>query len=298
MKRSFVLLFLAAGLVLGGCIETRLLVSVNPDGSGSITETVKMKKAIGEMFRDMAMSMQKDMQGAMDEDEAETQQEATPPELPEEMEMFSEETIRAAADKMGSGVRYEHHEMIDTPEHTGYMATYVFDDINTVLVSQDPTSKVPDMPGIESSEGEGGDDLVAFRFTPGNPATLVVRNPQDMNDDGDEESSSSEEAGEEGEPEGEENAEGMEQMKEFFRDMRMLLQVRVEGSITSTNATHVEGSTVTMMDIDFNTLLDDPERFKELEKAETAGPEAMKALLKSIPGLRVETEEEVKILFR
>lgn len=234
----------------------------------------------------------------MDEEGAEAQPDDTPPELPGEMEMFTEETIRSAAENMGAGVRYDNHEMIDTPEHTGYMATYVFDDVSTVNVSQNPMSKVPDMPGMTSSEGEDGDELVAFRFTPGNPATLVIRPPQDLNDDGDEEPASDEGVSETDEQDIEEGEEGMEQMKEFLRDMRMLLQVRVEGGITSTNATYVEGSTVTMMDINFNTLLDDPERFKELEKAENAGPEAMKALLKSIPGLRVETEEEVSVSFR
>ena len=299
MKRSIVLLFLAAGLVFGGCIETHVLVTVREDGSGSIEETIRMKKAIGEMMRDMAMSVKDGLQTEDAEGDEAPAQADMPPEAPEDVEMFSEESIRSAAAEMGEGVRYESHEMIDTPEHTGYKATYVFDDVNTVFVSQDPMSKVPDMPGMESSEGEGGDELVAFRFTPGNPATLVIRSPQDRDEGEQADAPPADEAAGEAEAQGgEESAEGMEQMKEFFRDMRMLLQVRVDGGIRETNASYVDGSTITMMDVNFNVLLDDPERLKELDRVEAEGPEAMKELLKSIPGLRVETEEEVRVTFR
>jgi hypothetical protein len=289
MKRIIVSLILVAGVFLTGCIETQLLVTVRKDGSGTIRETIRMKKAMGEMFAAMAT----DMKTGMEESGFEVDESETPP-ASTGFDMFSEEKIIKDANRMG-GVRYESHEMIDTDEHAGYVAVYAFDDVNAVRVDQDPAASLPDMPGTEQVD-EQNEERVTFRFTPGNPAQLVIVSPSQ--EEGDAEGFE-----EDTEPAGEDDGEGdddgsMEQMKEFFRDMRLLIQVAVEGGITGTNATFVEGSTITMMDIDFNVLIDDPELLKQLQKVETMGPAAGKELMKNIPGLRVETEEEISVSFR
>ena len=295
MKLTVLLSTVLAVVLFTGCIETQLLVTVNSDGSGDIRETVKMKKAITEMMRDISVDMKASMQeeGA-DAEAGESEPEAVAEaEADVDMQFFTEEEIREAAAEMGQGVRYVSHEMIDTEEHTGYVAVYAFDDVNTILVNEDPAQNIPDMPGTESEGGAGAEEKVAFSFTPGSPARLVIRIPEDP-DEATEEAEAEETPEQETE---EENAEGLEQMKEFFRDMRMLLQVRVNGDITGTNASYVDGSTVTVMDVDFNVLLDDEETLKKLQDAEYKGPSGAKELLKNVPGLRVETEKEVTVTF-
>ena len=296
MHRIFLPVLLFTALVFGGCIETQLLVTLRTDGSGTIHETIRMKKDLGEMFQAMAMGMKEGLEEAgMEGTEGEA---ATPSDdalAGSLLEMFNEDEIRAHAEKMGTGVRYVTHEMIDTDEHAGYRAEYAFDDINAVRVSQDPGANLPEFPGNES-EGETEDEQVAFSFTPGSPAQLIIRPPQD-----DEETATEADAApetDEGAAPEEESAEGMEQMKEFFRDMRLVVRIAVDGKIQKTNASFVDGSTVTLMDLDFNTLLDNPEFFKQMENADAMGPSAVMEMMKKIPGLKVETEKEITVTFR
>lgn len=281
--RSIALLVVTLSMV--GCIETQMLVTVRSDGGGSIREHVQMKSEMVAMLRQMTMSFQA---AFSDDDE-------TPAEPPAPKEFFSEEEIRQNAEKLGSDVRYVSHEMIDDGRKMGYVALYEFDDINTVHVNQNPGASMPEMGGdvggVDSEE-----EFVLFSFTPGSPARLIIRPPSDEEDENEmTEWADDEDSDADGE---EESAEGFDQMVEFLRDMRVLVQVAVEGGIVESNATHVDGNVITLMDIDFNKLLDDPDKLKQLEKAETMSPAAAKALLKDIPGLRVEVEDEVFVSFR
>ncbi|MBE0646109.1 MAG: hypothetical protein IH600_18650 [Bacteroidetes bacterium] len=289
-SRIFVLIVIAAAFTLGGCIESQVLVSVKKDGSGTIRELVKMNRHALEPFKEMA----EQMQASADESGAEVEQST------ELMEPFKDEEIREQAAKLGAGVRYVSHERIDDDQFIGYTAVFEFDDITTVTVDQNPGASVPNLGG---EEGEGTSDegeKVMFSFTRGNPATLVIRTPSGTPG----ESADGTETGEleDGQPGSDADQEGgdelFEQMREFLRDMKIVVQVAVDGSITETNAAYVDGSTVTIMDIDFNRLIDDPEMLKQLQKTESMDPKAAKELLKSIPGLRVETEEAVTVKFK
>jgi len=72
----------------------------------------------------------------------------------------------------------------------------------------------------------------------------------------------------------------------------------VDGRITETNASYVEDSTVTLMDVDFAKILQDEEKFKELLEANPATIEEMKQLVQDNPGIKVEIEESIRIRFR
>ena len=319
MKRTIFTFLLLTGIFLTGCIETHLLVTVKKDGSGTVRETVKMKKDLGPMMQAMAMSMKEGLEASgMEVEESETSQDAPPdappPDapspvappmddgaaMPSVLDMFNEEDIRQGGSRMGSGVRYVSHEMIDNDEHAGYVAVYAFDDINTVYVDQNPTAAMPEMPGADGAEGEAEDDkeLVAFRFVPGNPAQLTIRPPRDADKDESEAGQAETEQTADGQAPEAEGAEGMEQMREVFRDMRMTVQIVVDGDIQKTNASFVDGSTITMVDVNFNVLLDDPELLKQMEKMGDADPAVAMEMMKKIPGLRVETAEEVSVTFK
>ncbi len=293
--RILVLTILAAALMTGGCIETHVLVSVKKDGSGTIHESVKMSKQVLAPLQEMAEQMKQ----AAEENGAEVEADAGA------IEPFNEESIREHAAKLGKGVRYVSHEMIDSDASMGYNAVYAFSDINTVRVDQNPAASVPDFSGGESAEDDEGiemtdnGDYMLFSFTRGNPATLTIRTPAGDTNESDE-GMADEETGMEDQEQGEEQGgeQEIEQMKEFMRDMKIVVQVAVEGKIAETNATYVDGSTVTLMDIDFNKLIDDPEMLAQLKNAEEMDPKAAKEMLKKIPGLRVETEEEVTVKFK
>ncbi len=290
--RIHLLIVLASLFAFSGCIETQVLVTVNDDGSGTIREYVKMNKLMLAPLQEMAQQMKQ----AAEESGADTEQDAV------SMEPFSDKSVRENAAKLGKGVRYVSHEKLDTEEAAGYTAMYAFDNIEAVRISQDPAAAVPELGESEGGadmeaegEGEADGEFVVFGFTPGNPATLLIRSPEQGADESEETGVEEESSADD---EGQNAEEGFEQMKEFFRDMKLVVQVAVDGKIAETNASYVDGSTVTLMDIDFNKILDDPEMLSQLKDAEDMDPKAAKELLKKIPGLRVETEDVVTVKFR
>jgi L-alanine-DL-glutamate epimerase-like enolase superfamily enzyme len=107
-----------------------------------------------------------------------------------------------------------------------------------------------------------------------------------------------EEESAEGEADMDSNPEMMEMLRELYQDMHIGIAVEVDGRITETNASYVDGSTVTLMDIDFAKILEDEEKFRELLNANPETVEEMKELVKDNPGIKVEIEESIRISFR
>ena len=92
----------------------------------------------------------------------------------------------------------------------------------------------------------------------------------------------------------------MAMVKQMFKGLHMGITVDVEGKVVKTNSPYVEGSKVTLMDIDFDPLLSDEEGFKSLnEKMEAAKGDDLKTmeLLKGVKGLKITTEPEISIEF-
>jgi len=76
------------------------------------------------------------------------------------------------------------------------------------------------------------------------------------------------------------------------------MAVEVAGAIKETNAEYQSGSRVTLMEMDFNKLLANPEKFKQLAKENPKTIQEGKALMKGIDGVKIETAPEVKIKFQ
>ena len=128
---------------------------------------------------------------------------------------------------------------------------------------------------------------VTFKFTKGSPAELVLKMPQP---DFKKEPKPEQPAGME------DMAMGM--MKQMMKDMKVKMSVEVAGTITETNAEYKDGSRVTLMEMDFNKLLADPEKFKKMAKENPKSLQESKALMKGIDGIKVETAPEVRIKFQ
>ena len=107
-----------------------------------------------------------------------------------------------------------------------------------------------------------------------------------------------EEESSQGEADLDSNPEMMDMMRQLYQDMHLRIAVEVDGRITETNASYVDGSTVTLMDVDFGKILQDEEKFKELLQANPRTIEEMKELVKDNPGIKVEIEDSIRIDFR
>ena len=69
----------------------------------------------------------------------------------------------------------------------------------------------------------------------------------------------------------------MQMMKAMFQGFKVAIDLEVEGKIIKTNADHVAGSKVTLLEMDLEALLADEAKLKEVQKA--LGPNASVAEL-------------------
>jgi hypothetical protein len=91
----------------------------------------------------------------------------------------------------------------------------------------------------------------------------------------------------------------MEMMKSMFKGFKVSIDVVVAGAIVKTNADHVAGSRVTLLEMDMEALLTDDAKLKELQKV--LGPGAsvseLKPYLKDVKGLKI-NDPVVTIAFK
>ncbi len=263
IKKAAALAFLTLGAVilLSGCLQSQTTIKVGRNGSGEVERTFVMKHEIVEMLAGMSGT------------------------APADFSLYEDGELEAEAASMGSGVTLRSVENIDDSFGRGYKAVFVFDDINNLRVNQNPGDAVP-----SGDPGESTQELVTFSLTQGNPARLVVMMPQSEED----------EAGEVDtmDDEGAPTSEELEGMTEFYRDMRIGFDLEIEGSIVDTNATHRSGSTITLMDIDFNRILSDPEATRRLIENQADSLIEVQDLVKNTEGISVEFQEEVSVRFR
>ncbi|MBN1521490.1 MAG: hypothetical protein JW928_03065 [Candidatus Aureabacteria bacterium] len=277
-------------LLMSGCIDSNTVIKIKPDGSGTIEETVLMSK---EMVAQMTMMTQQ-MQQQMQQSGMETGEGADPSE--EAFNMFDENKLKEKASQIGEGVTYVSGEEFETETQKGYKAVFAFEDINKIKINQNPGESVPQGPGGSGKKEE----YVTFQFTEGKPSSLIITQPvvQPEAEDfgGPEEAEEMEEI-----DKSDEDMEASDMMEnpmaQMFKGMRMAIAIEVDGDIIETNATHREGNIITLMEMDFGKILENPEKFKEFSKVNPKSVEESKELMKDIPGIKVELNESVEIKF-
>jgi hypothetical protein len=77
--------------------------------------------------------------------------------------------------------------------------------------------------------------------------------------------------------------------------MKMSAKIVVESGIAETNATHRDGNTVTLMEMDFGKLMADPKVAAKMQKLNLQDAAALQEDLKNIPGIKGEEKEKVTI---
>lgn len=270
-KTLGILLLGIATLAVAGCMEIETVVRVKPDGSGTITERLVMSNEIVGMMQEMAPEGQP-------------------------AELYNEQELRNAAPGYGEGVTYVSAKDVETEFGKGYEASYAFADINKIRVGQDPGDKMPGDGPVEGEDDAG--DFTTFTMQPGSPAELVIHWPVDKAESRSvetAETASTDEAPVEQSAEEQEAA--MEMMQMAFKDMRMSMHVEVAGSVVDSNATHLNGSRVTLVDIAFAEFLNSEEAMTKMASNSEQSVADMKEMMALIPGLKMEIEPEVTVRF-
>ena len=291
-------LVLAFALALSGCFQTKTLVRLNADGSGTVQETVLMNSAIqaavmGGMGMGMASGVERDSD--------------TP---------YILENLQARAGDLGATfVGVEEQDLLFGD---GYIATYSFEDINTLRLTSDPSAFLPDELREEMNDDMGGQEQEPIVFAYRNGELLITLPPPDLDGEDDEEIEEiTLDLDDPGTPrrdpkkqqtiyEESDDELGMgsardEGMAMLFRDMRFTLTVELPGEVAETNASFLDGRTLTLYDMDFEAMIEEPGSFERLEQLSPGGPPSSAAamrLLSELPGIRYEPAETVTVTLR
>jgi len=265
LKKIF-MVFIAVTF-LTGCFKVETTVKINKDGSGKIFQTVMMSKTFVEMISEFADSFG---------DSSET----------EEFSLFDEEEFIESAKEFGGGVQYVGGEYISEEGWEGFRAEYTFDDLNKIRLEPEPDDKVSI--GTEQQDVDQEDsDYYFFKFVKGDVAEVIIDRPEIEKDIDDEET----------EVEGN-NDEFNEVFLKMMEGMRIDIVLEFEGEIVETNATHVEGSRVTLLAMDFGEIVKNKETLEMLKKSQPDEIEDLEKFVEKIPGMKLELKKPVSVKFK
>ena len=259
-------------VILSGCLQVNTKVNLNRDGSGTIEETVVMKNEMIKMMKEFAVMFDSTKN--------------------EEFAMFKEEELKSKASNFGEGVKYVSGEKLTIEGYEGYKVVYAFTDVNKIKLSPSPDDKIPFGDDLNKDEEKAVDDYLKFNFTKGNPSTLVVNFPKPQME-------------EEIKPDSNytpiEDSTFTDQMEqkfvEMFDGMKMALYFNFEDPIDETDASFVNGSEVTLMQVDFSEILKHKDVLKKLQNSEPKTMEEFKEAVGDLEGIKIEFKEQVTIKF-
>ncbi len=257
------ILLILIGTLITACIEYNIKIKVNTDGSGTVNETVLLSKSLVSMFNEFA-ALGNESEGK------------------ETVDLFNENELIEQAKKMGEGVKFVEGEKIFDRGREGYTALYEFSDVKKLKIDQDPDKKVP----ADFSTGENNEEQITFNFSKGSQPTLTINLPGDFDP---KDYSFDEKETETGE---------FEEIKEMLKDLRILIQVEVNGEIIETNATYRVGSELTLMQFDMGKILDNTKEFEFLKNQKVNSKQDLRELLDKIHGVKIELENKVKVKFK
>ena len=263
MQRLVIVLFVAATCT--ACLRSTTVISVKPDGSGTIVqETGLSPQALG-MLKGMAAS------------EAASGNQGKIP-----AEFFGEEQAKKAAATMG--VQFVSGEPIKTAQLEGYRARFAFGDVRKLRMNmnQDPTAGL-------SGSAPSGDSPFGFDFEKrGESALLTITVPQSgLGKQG----AVGAFPGVAGGTSPEQNQQALMMMKLMMQGLFVDVSLDVDGRIVKTNAPHVDGSRVTLIQLDFNKLLADEGALQKLQNASDL------RTLGTVPGVKLLTSPTVTVEF-
>jgi hypothetical protein len=266
----------ATGLIVSmivfgqGCLNSSTLIKLRADGSGTIEQTLLVNP---KSFEGLA-AMAEQMSGG--------EAKAGPSGLPSPKELLDEAKLKEAAAKFGRGVRYVSSTPLKQGDLEGARAVFAFDDINALTVDQSPQGSSRDR------------EPVTFRFQRGAAGSVLTVTLPDR-DKSDEPTRGTQKAG----PTAQMPPEALALVRPFFEGMRVAIALDIDGKIVKTNADHVSGSRVTLLDIDFTELLKNPAAF---EKLGALGPGAsisdVQTATRDMPGLKVNASPSVRVEFK
>lgn len=258
MRSLRVLLALVSTVALTACINSTTLIKLKADGSGTVEQTTLMNVAA---LKSLAPGADKQMGGVNKAD------------------------LERTATRMGKGVRLVSAEPFKGANgFEGSKAIFAFDDINQIQVNQGP-SMSGSTDGRMSSEPTS-DDPVKFKLTrAGGTSTLTIAFVDQPGG-----TSKADPAANPMADMDLTNPMMMGMIKSMFAGFKINIDLEVAGAIVKTNAEYVNGSRLTLLEMDMDSLLADEAKLKALQGklGSNASLSAIKPYLKDIKGIKVD----------
>ena len=263
MKRILAsLISLATALLVSSCLEYETKISLNKDGTGTITEeTVFGAEIIGML--EMAAQQGGQAKSPLDD-------------------LKNEDKAKAKAADYGEGVTFVKIEEIARDGGKGVRVTYKFNDINKV--SLNPGEGLTNLAPGTAAEAKEASTALKFNLAD-NKLTIIspevdAEKAKNATDDLDIPDAQDPQA---------------QQMLQMFRGMKMTSKLTIASGIANTDASFHKGDTITLYEMDFDKILANPESLKEMKGIDMSDRAKAAAALSKIKGVKAETKEKVTV---
>lgn len=264
MKNKF--LTILAALALPSCLQNETTIHLNKDGSGTLVE----QTTLGAQMLGMLEQFSAIGGGAEAKDPL--------------AEMFSDDKAKAKAVTLGKGVTFEKSEPITIGANKGARTTFRFADINQLQIAPgEGLQNLSPMAGQAAAAAKK--DPVKFNFANGT-LSITMPTPEKPAAPSDDTPAT---------PDLAENPQMEAMAKQMLGDMKVSFKLVTESGIAETNATHHDANSITLMDVEMAKLLENPATLKKLTSADPSDPAAAFEMIKSIEGIKMETQPTVTV---
>jgi len=195
----------------------------------------------------------------------------------------SEQQAREMASALGPGVTYVSSTPVKTPTGEGRDAVYSFTDVSQLNVATQPappggvTIRTPalstsaDSLTFSMSQAANGNALLHVRVPENALVQAISTNAATL-------------------------PQQLPMIKSMLAGAHLTLAVEPQGTLVGANTPHVDGPRVTLLDVDLDQLLKDPDALlARVQSAKT--PEEIKKSLEDVPGLKMTIVPEIVIEF-
>lgn len=309
MKLMRFSLVLAAALGMAGCVDTSTVVTVNPDGSGTIAvreyfspQMLEMMDSMTAAFEGMAAGMMEGMTATAGDESGAPKAAGKPASAktgkPAKTDFISQ-CIENGATEFGTGVKLTKSEKkTNTSGWKGYAAEYSFTDVTQLQIPK-KSKNAGSESGMSSGSGNSGTPY-RFEFTKGPTATLkLVPQKTAAADVKTTEGSTKENA----DAKADLGAAGDEMNTEFasmLKGARFAFIVRVKGTVVDTNARYksaLDAGAFTLYAINMDEALKNKTAAKLLSANDPSASDKFADM--DVPGIKVEDPDKtITIAFK
>jgi hypothetical protein len=247
---------LVATSVSTACFQSTAVLKINGDGGGTIEHRTLVTAA--------GLAQMRQLSGVFGGNDG------------ARIEPFSEQEARDLVGKLGDGVTLQSTAPFKTAAGEGRTNVYAFRDINRLRfdeIMQMPGDTSVRAGGANAGPGQGQVRVDWARTGEGN-VLLTLHGPQPV-------------PGKFGAVGG--SAPPVEQLtllRQTLAGLRVAVRVEPAGTLVRTSGRYVDGSVVTIFDLDLDELLKDDTVFTRLQSAKTS--DELEAVLKNTPGLKMD----------